>query len=421
MDTVFARIRPLESSGYGHGATGAAGDSGPLLCATDTEIILSGRGGRDKCMAYSFDHVFQGSDQREFYEIAIEPLVEELVSLRAARGVFMAYGASGTGKSYTMQGTSADKGVIPRAIDRIYQVLAERKLGHQVQLSYYEVYENKVYDLLQSARQGKRQEKPLTIQQNAGACCIPGLLKVNSESSRSHAIFTVQLLEVQEGALMNRSATLSLVDLAGAERAGRTKLEGSKLRESAAINNSLSVLSRCLEALRYNQSLGQRAAGAGAGPSAASGAASKPPGAATAGAVARLGAARPAGAAPRIIPYRDSSLTSLFKGVLSGQGNLVLSVHLSQDPEEHDTNRHTLRFGANASRLQLTVAPPTVEQPQQRQAAALLGPKPGRGDRQPVAPLPEPIPEEEEEGEEEEEATGDAQQRRGGRAGRCGG
>ncbi|KAG2436693.1 hypothetical protein HXX76_006221 [Chlamydomonas incerta] len=325
----------------------------------------------------------------------------------------MAYGASGTGKSYTMQGTSAQPGMVPRTLSRLYQLLEERGKDHQVQLCFYEVYENRVYDLLQSARLGKRQAQHLPIQVLGANCCVPGLLRchctsadagqrlyaaasrirtqsatqTNSESSRSHAVFTIQLLEVEKAAVTGRSATLSLVDLAGAERAGRTKNVGSKLRESANINTSLSVLGRCLEALRHNQALAARGLGSGG--------------------------------APRVIPVRESSLTSLFKGVLTGQGNLVLSVHLSQHGDEYDTNRHTLRFGALASRLQMAVSAPTAA------AAAALPPLPpsnhhqqqsgqGRAKRQRTQPAFEqqpPIAEApEEEGMEEELEAGALQQ-----------
>eukprot|EP00198_Chlamydomonas_reinhardtii_P010106 XP_001699443.1 predicted protein [Chlamydomonas reinhardtii] len=375
-------------------------------------------------MAYSFTRVFEGSDQEEFYGTAIEPLLEELVGLRTGSSVFM--------------------------------LLEERGKEHQVQLCFYEVgqppmddkgrvYENRVYDLLQSARLGKRQAQHLPIQVLGANCCVPGLLRchctaadagqrlyaaasrirtqsathTNSESSRSHAVFT------------GRSATLSLVDLAGAERAGRTKNVGSKLRESANINTSLSVLGRCLEALRHNQALAARGPGGGG--------------------------------APRVIPVRESSLTSLFKvrgctsavaaaaaaaaaatrsclsapvanmrlnyddtgigvvnlvhlpaqGVLTGQGNLVLSVHLSQHGDEYDTNRHTLRFGALASRLQMAAAAPAAAPPQPPAGLPPLPPSQqqqqqstqGRAKRQRVQPAFEeqpPIAEAPEEGVDEE-------------------
>ncbi|PNH04294.1 Kinesin-like protein tea2 [Tetrabaena socialis] len=145
--------------------------------------------------------------------------LSDLVGFHSATGVFMAYGASGTGKSYTMQGTAAHPGMVPRTLNRLYQMLAGggRPHPHQVQLSYYEVYENRVYDLLSSARLGKRQERHLPIQVLGASCCMPGLLRchcasadaalrlfaaascvrkqaatgVNAESSRSHAVFTV--------------------------------------------------------------------------------------------------------------------------------------------------------------------------------------------------------------------------------------
>ncbi|KAG2497666.1 hypothetical protein HYH03_004405 [Edaphochlamys debaryana] len=434
---VYARVKPLSqglgpiggpstAAAPGDAAPGPAAAAGPLLLTTATEVVLrsranpgadgrAGAGGgaaaEGPSSSYSFHRVFEGSDNREFYEAAMEPLVEDLVSFSTATSVLMAYGASGTGKSYTMSGTATCPGMVPRALTRIYQLLEERGLQHQVQLCCYEILDNRVFDLLASARQGRRQAQALPIQVLGASCCVPGLLRchctsadngqrlyaaaarirrqaatqTNSESSRSHAVFTVQLLEVERGAVTGRSATLSLVDLAGAERAGRTKHVGSKLRESAGINASLSVLGRCIEALRHNQAVRAAAAAAAA---AAGGAAGAGGGGAAGGGGGAVGGLH-------VIPVRESSLTQLFRGVLSGQGNLVLSVHLSQHPDEYDTNRHTLRFGALASRLTMAVAAPTVTAtglPRGVVAAAAA-----RGPLQ----VEEPIPEgREEEGEE---------------------
>lgn len=104
-----------------------------------------------------------------------------------------------------------------------------------------------------------------------------------------------------------------------------------------------------MEALRHNQALAARAAAAAA-----------------AGGAGGTGAVGGGGGAPRVIPVRESSLTNLFKGVLQGHGNLVMSVHVSQHPDEYDTNRHTLRFAALASRVQVAAAAPALPPPAPR-------------------------------------------------------
>ncbi|GIL56463.1 hypothetical protein Vafri_11818 [Volvox africanus] len=151
----------------------------------------------------------------------------------------------------------------------------------------------------------------------------------------------ISLTHLLSPSRQGRSATLSLVDLAGTERAAQTQHVGSKLRESAGINSSLSVLRRCLEALRHNQALAQRAAAAGAASQTCAG---------------RMRA-----------PVRESGLTTLFSSVLSGQGNLALSVHLSPHLEDYALTLESLKLGALASQVTMTAAAPE---------AALMPPPP---------------------------------------------
>ncbi|GFR40450.1 hypothetical protein Agub_g979, partial [Astrephomene gubernaculifera] len=173
-------------------------------------------------------------------------------------------------------------------------------------------------------------------------CAIPARSPIHHYGGPSALPDTSSALPSQ-----GRSATLSLVDLAGSERTKKTNVAGNKLRESSGINSSLTVLGRCLEALRHNQALAARLQAQG--PSRAGGGAGGPSAAAAGG-----------GAVPRVIPVRESSLTTLFRSVLTGEGNLVLSVHVSEHPEEYDMNLQTLRFGALASRVQTTVAAPVA-------------------------------------------------------------
>ncbi|GLI60047.1 hypothetical protein VaNZ11_001897 [Volvox africanus] len=449
---VYARIKPAEltsagfcrsntsaaAAGGGDGGAAAASCNSSWLQTSSTDVVLRMRDGA--AAAFSFDGVFAGSEQQAFFNTTVEPLVVDLVSMRIASSVYMAYGASGTGKSYTMQGTAEQPGVIPRTLQRLFQMLTERSLEHQVQLSYYEVYGNKVTDLLRPLNMEKvggntrgaahppgakpggaqhRERPTLPIVRMGAGFCLPGLLlchsssveeglglfraavrhrkkdgtKVNSESSRSHAVFTIQLLEVAGGLVQGRSATLSLVDLAGTERATQTQHVGRKLRESAGINSSLSVLRRCLEALRHNQALAQRAAAAGA-------------------------AAQICGARMRA-PVRESGLTTLFSSVLSGQGNLALSVHLSPHLEDYALTLESLKLGALASQVTMSAAapeaavmPPPLAAPHRSRVGSggICGSSAPEAAAVPGGtwPLPRiasevaaPIPEEEDEGEED--------------------
>ncbi|GLC59033.1 Kinesin-like protein kif7 [Pleodorina starrii] len=398
---VFARIKPaaLNNPACGHQSASAAtapgeGAAGPsqssLLQTTASDVTLRMRDGG--ATTFAFDSVFEGSEQQDFFSTAIEPLLDDMVSLRKASSVFMSYGASGTGKSYTMGGTAAQPGMIPLTLQRLFQVLRDSGLEHQVQLSFYEVYGNKVTDLLRPLnaatagagaaaggrggggkppQQQQQQQPALNIVRVGAGFCLPGLLqyhalnaddglaqytsaarlrkkeatKVNSESSRSHAVFTVQVLEVEGGVAKGRSATLSLVDLAGVERVAQTQHAGNKLRESAGINSSLSVLRRCLEVLRHNQASAQRVAAAAAAVAA--------------------GGAGPAPGGPRMLvpPVRESGLTTLFSGVLSGRGNLALSVHLSPHPDDYPMTLETLKFGALAAKLTVNAAAPEAPLP----------------------------------------------------------
>lgn len=133
---------------------------------------------------------------------------------------------------------------------------------------------------------------------------------LNAESSRSHSVFNIRLVQaptdcqgehvVQDKHTITVSQ-LSLVDLAGSERSSRTKNTGVRLREAGNINNSLMTLRTCLEYLRENQQL------------AGNGAAKK-------------------------IPYRDSKITHMFKNYFDGEGQVSMIVCVNPRIEDYDEN-----------------------------------------------------------------------------------
>lgn len=156
---------------------------------------------------------------------------------------------------------------------------------------------------------------------------------LNAESSRSHSIFTIRLVQSpmdQHGEYMmqdkNRMlvSQLSLVDLAGSERMNRTKNSGQRLREAGNINNSLMTLRNCLEILRENSQTG----------------------------------------GAKMVPYRDSKLTHLFKNFFDGEGQVKMIVCVNPRSEDFDETSHVMKFAEITQEVQIarqTPMKPTLE------------------------------------------------------------
>lgn len=190
-----------------------------------------------------------------------------------------AYGVTGTGKTHTMRGglRLADRGLIPRLLSNVFRrgkKIAKDSNGQttvQVALSYYEIYNDKVFDLLQTP--DKRTPSGLPLREANGKTNVVGLseraceeikdfermyieannnrvtaaTKLNAHSSRSHAILRVKVTQTTGDTVLE--STASAIDLAGSEDNRRTENNRERLVESAAINKSLFVLSQCVEAI----------------------------------------------------------------------------------------------------------------------------------------------------------------------------
>lgn len=145
---------------------------------------------------------------------------------------------------------------------------------------------------------------------------------LNAESSRSHSVFTVRLVQAPtdsqgENIIQDKRtitvSQLSLVDLAGSERTSRTKNTGQRLREAGNINNSLMNLRICLEYLRENQLHGSN----------------------------------------KKIPYRDSKITHLFKNYFDGEGQVSMIVCINPRAEDYDENTVSYIY-KNLNKFQLS-------------------------------------------------------------------
>lgn len=202
---------------------------------------------------------------------------------------------------------------------------------YAVFVTYVEIYNNIVYDLLDESTGTKLQPKILREDCNHNMY-VNGVAEIevktaeetfelfnlgqkrkrmahtsmNAESSRSHSIFSIRVVQgmfddtgenlVDRHLLV--SAQLSLVDLAGSERCNRAHTTGQRLKEAGSINNSLMSLRTCMEALRENQMYG----------------------------------------AGKIVPYRDSRLTHLFKNYFDGQGNVKMIVCVNSSNKDFEEN-----------------------------------------------------------------------------------
>lgn len=140
---------------------------------------------------------------------------------------------------------------------------------------------------------------------------------LNTESSRSHCVFTIKLVQAPLGPngdsiLRDRDligvSQLSLCDLAGSERLSRTKADGDRVRQAGHINNSLMTLRSCIECLRENQK------------------------------------AQESGGGLKMVPYRDSKLTHLFKNYFDGDGKVRMVVCLNPSAGDFDESLHVMRF-----------------------------------------------------------------------------
>ncbi|CAL8321829.1 unnamed protein product [Boreogadus saida] len=308
---------------------------------------------------FQLDGVLHLLSQEEVYARVGQEVV--LGALDGYNGTVLCFGQTGAGKTYTMTGTTESyrqRGIIPRAVEQVFQEVAKRS-GHifSVQLSYLEVYNDTLTDLLSTLagpqnlaprgpvpppgpapRPGlalmeepggrvsirglslhtvQSQEEALDLLFEGELNRIMGAHAMNNHSSRSHCIFTLHIQSRSRslsGSTFLRSK-LSLVDLAGSERLGRTGGAGQTLQEATHINKSLSFLEQTILAL----------------------------------------------ADPRRdhVPFRQSKLTHALKHSLGGNCNTVLVANIYGEETHMDETLSTLRF---ASRMKSVKSQPSINQ-----------------------------------------------------------
>jgi len=283
-----------------------------------------------------------------------------------------AYGQTGSGKSYTMMGNPEQPGLIPRTCQDLFERIESSEspnVSYNVRVSYFEVYNEHVRDLLVPRTEPpnylKVRESPtegpyvkdlsehpvrnysdiIRLMKQGDDSRTVASTKMNDTSSRSHAVFTIMLKQIHAETTSDetteRTARIRLVDLAGSERAKATEATGARLREGSNINKSLTTLGRVIAALSSPTPptpTTQPTSRASLAPSRSS--------------IAPR-ASTPAGSRPstprEVVPYRDSVLTYLLKDSLGGNSKTAMIACIA--PSDYDETLSTLRYADQARRI----------------------------------------------------------------------
>lgn len=312
---------------------------------------------------FQFDHTFWSVDrakveyfagQEDVFNAIGIPILE--TCLKGVNCSLFAYGQTGSGKTYTMMGGDPggeEAGVIPRLCRKLLEKLEEDKnaAGNtdsastmaseiarktEVRISYVEIYNEKVFDLLSpnpemACRVREHPETgayvenltkaPVTVYGDVDKVLREGGNKrhvaatlMNSESSRSHAVFTLFITRyLSSGSSLSaedivRKSKVCLVDLAGSERMSTTGASGDRLREASNINRSLSVLGDVIKALSEKSRLGSHSKN------------------------------------HEFVPYRNSILTWLLKDSLGGNSRTTMLATVSPTSASYNESINTLRY-----------------------------------------------------------------------------
>jgi len=255
---VVVRTRPMDKNELSAGALSAISVDKINRAIT---VMKPNATANEPPKTYYFDNVFDGgSNQMDLYVDTARPIVDKV--LEGYNGTILAYGQTGTGKTYTMSGnpdSPQTKGIIPNAFAHIFGHIAKAKENQKflVRVSYMEIYNEEVRDLLgkdvgKSLEVKERPDIGVFVKDLSGYVVhnaddlenimrlgnknrAVGATKMNEESSRSHAIFsiTVERSELGEGGVQHvRMGKLQLVDLAGSERQSKTQASGQRLKEA---------------------------------------------------------------------------------------------------------------------------------------------------------------------------------------------
>ncbi|XP_041420916.1 kinesin-like protein KIF1A isoform X6 [Xenopus laevis] len=347
---VAVRVRPFNSREIGKDSKCIIQMSG------NTTTIVNPKQPKETPKSFSFDYSYWSHTSEEDSQYAGQQQVycdigEEML-LHAFEGYnvcIFAYGQTGAGKSYTMMGKQepSQQGIIPLLCEDLFSRISDTtndNMSYSVEVSYMEIYCERVRDLLNPKNKGnlRVREHPLLgpyvedlsklavtsyqdiqdLMDSGNKARTVAATNMNETSSRSHAVFNIIFTQRRNDAdtetTTEKVSKISLVDLAGSERADSTGAKGTRLKEGANINKSLTTLGKVISALAEMDSGTNK---------------------------------NKKKKKNDFVPYRDSVLTWLLRENLGGNSRTAMVAALSPADINYDETLSTLRYADRAKQI----------------------------------------------------------------------
>ncbi|XP_016382604.1 kinesin-like protein KIF14 [Sinocyclocheilus rhinocerous] len=347
--TVAVRVRPFSSREKNEKARQVIfmNDHKTVVQHPDTKQSYTFTFDFSFCSINESDASF--ASQQVVYEKLARPLLER--AFEGFNTCLFAYGQTGSGKSYTMMGFGEEAGVIPRFCKELFSRLSRtenKEISCHLEMSYFEVYNEKIHDLLVAKDEQNQKKMPLRVREHPvygpyvadlstnvvtsyadiktwlelgnkqRATAATGM---NDKSSRSHSVFTLVMMQTKTEFVEEEehdhciTSRINLVDLAGSERCTSAQTSGDRLREGASINKSLLTLGKVISSLSEQAQTRKKV----------------------------------------FIPYRESVLTWLLKESLGGNSKTAMIATLSPAASNMDESLSTLRY-AQQARMIINIA-----------------------------------------------------------------
>ncbi|XP_077633447.1 kinesin-like protein KIF9 isoform X2 [Crocuta crocuta] len=340
---AFVRVKPTDD--FAHEMIKYGDDNKSIDIHLKKDIRRGVVNNQQTDWSFKLDGVLHNASQDLVYETVAKNVVSQ--ALDGYNGTIMCYGQTGAGKTYTMTGATENykhRGILPRALQQVFRMIEERPThAITVRVSYLEIYNESLFDLLSTLPYVGPSVTPMTIVENPQGVFVKGLSvhltsqeedafsllfegeanriiashTMNKNSSRSHCIFTIYV-EAHSRTLSDEkyiTSKINLVDLAGSERLGKSGSEGRVLKEATYINKSLSFLEQAIIALGDQKR--------------------------------------------DHIPFRQCKLTHALKDSLGGNCNMVLLTNIYGEAAQLEETLSSLRF---ASRMKLVTTEPAINE-----------------------------------------------------------
>ena len=285
---------------------------------------------------YNFAKVFSpNTTNQQIFETICKPIIYDLF-FNQKNGLIFVYGITNSGKTYTINGKNETPGILFLSLQEIFikfSYIKPKKKFLELSCTYIEIYNEEIFDLLSNIRQKIK----LTGTRNKfipSGCIIKKIenfsdftnalnfglknrketaTNSNTNSSRSHTIFRIEISNKNFDE-ENENFSLSIVDLAGAERVNKTGMIGNGVKEAGNINKSLLTLKNCIDAMEFNSRINlieQK----------------------------------------KIVPVRESKLTMLFSEYFGNNNNISIICTINPDKNEFLDLRNVLNFGVKALKV----------------------------------------------------------------------